>query len=153
MLKVCFLHLFLILPTCNKMHNDSLSIQYFNSGKTFQIVNYNNEELLKSIEGLIQNVEQRIQLIVSPKTIDATKNDSECTEITFNENITLKSKRLGTITMTKLLIPLSGKYVGDERSPSVIIFIANKDGYITGPLGCSNCLQYINDIKKAIGKP
>lgn len=150
MIRLLLFSLVFMIPTCNSMNDSDLSLTYFNKGKAIVIKEYEKEVLMDKITELISSLNQPISLIVTKELIDKIKNDDECLEIIFDRPTVFKLGNNRKMEISKLLIPLSGKYVGNEKSPSDIIFLGNNDGYITGPMGCKDCLGTVITIKKII---
>lgn len=142
---ILFFYFFII--GCKQMDISSFKILYFKNGQEIELDNYQSEKIIQNISKLFLGADQIIQQIVSEDFIKQVKEENEVIEISFTNVIELKSEKLGSYKIKKLLIPLSGDYVGNEEFPSVIIFAANDKGYITGPLGCSFGLEYIENIK------
>jgi hypothetical protein len=125
-------------------------IEYFKNGIKHELKDFNNLDVKKNILGLFNGTEQVIKLLVSEDFISDFIKNNEGIEVTFHEMTTLESKHLGKYKLIKLLIPLSGKYIGKESSPSVIIFVADQKGYFTGPLGCPDGYQFVIGLKKSL---
>lgn len=140
----------ILLQTCNQMDKSSYTINYFNNGEPIIIDNHNRDEFISNVTELFFNTNEVIRQIVTSDLITEIKKENECIEVVFDNLITVKSKKLGNFKIKKILVPLSGKYIGNQESPSAIILIANDKGYITGPLGCKNGLQYVEGIKRAL---
>lgn len=140
----------ILLQTCNQMDKSTYTIQYFNNGETVTVDCHIPNEFIANISELFYNTDEMIQLIVTQDLINSIKKENKCIEVVYDNLISVKSKKLGSFKIKKILIPLSGKYIGNQESPSAIIFIANDKGYITGPLGCKNCLQFVEGIKYAL---
>jgi len=124
-------------------------VKYIKKGESQVINNYDSNELLTNLQDLIYYSDEYISLYITTDIIKTVKS-VEAVEISFKKNTKIKSKHLGKYNISKILIPLSGDYVGDPGSPSVIIFLSNENGYISGPLGCSSGLQYTEKIKEAL---
>lgn len=102
------------------------------------------------INAILKNAVQPISLIVTPEYIEEIKGETECIEITFGKSRTFTIGNSTRTGIKKILIPFTGRLVGDENSPTAIIFIANESGYLTGPIGCTDCLEFIKDLKNLI---
>jgi len=139
-----------LFTSCSSVEDSSFTVEYFNKGEVILLDKYQEDDFAFNINGIIRATDERIQLIVTKDLITQLKEENECIEISFSKLLKVRSKKLGILRVEKLLVPLSGKYIGDELSPSGIVFIADEKGYVTGPLGCKNCLKYIKAIKKSI---
>ena len=125
-------------------------ITYYCQGKSERIADFDAEALSQNIINLISSADDKMRLYVSSDLIKEVKKENESVEIRFTSICAFESKLLGKYKLKGLLIPLCGKYVGDESSPSAIIFVANQKGYISGPLGISAGLPYVNGIRASI---
>jgi hypothetical protein len=66
------------------------------------------------------------------------------------KNPVSKSKDFGVLHFTKILVQFSREDNSHKISSSAIAYFADENGYLTGPIGCSNCKQYIMGIRNSI---
>lgn len=152
MLRIITTTIVLMMTTCSNPRGHIKSIDYFNKGEMSKVEEFDEDIILSGVKGLIKDANQTISMIVTPEFIEKIKNENECVEIVFDSPQTFHDNFLSETVIEKILIPLSGKYIGDIDSPSVIVFLGNKEGYRTGPRGCENCLMYVDKIKDAISR-
>jgi hypothetical protein len=77
MFKILFLSVFIVFMTCQTSDKPILKLNYINNGKISPVSIFNEEELLKNVNGFIFHLDQRIQLLVTTKTVNAVKESSE----------------------------------------------------------------------------
>lgn len=150
MLRIITTTLVLMMATCSNPRGHIKSIDHFNKGEMNHVEEFDEDIILSGVKGLIKEANQTISLIVTPEFIEKIKNENECVEIVFDSPQTFSDNFLSETVIEKILIPLSGKYIGNINSPSVIIFLGNRESYRTGPRGCENCLMYVDKIKVAL---
>ncbi len=73
-----------------------------------------------------------LRLYVDEERIASLKRTDTVLEIIFDKPTLLKSKEFGEFSVERVLIPMSGDFVGNAADPVITLFPAN-DGYLTGP--------------------
>jgi hypothetical protein len=143
--------LFLLLLTGCREEDKSMQIIYFEKGKTVEIDNQklNLQELNNILKSLFYSTDDMLKVRVDSTRIAEIMDIDSGIEINFKEPQQFNSKDFGSFNISKLLIPFSGDYFGNDESPVITIFAAEED-YLTGPLRNSNGLSEVKKIQKMI---
>jgi len=131
------------------MHNPEKcnTVEFVYSGKKLVISDYQIAELLKLVKTTFTECSDIYELIVTRKTIDDIRKDSSYLEICFNKNQEMSIGTFQKVKFTKLLIPLSGKFAGNDQ---LTFFFGNPD-YSSGPFvnkkGRSELIRKLESVK------
>lgn len=135
---------------CTK-NDTSFKVFYYQDNKTYN-VNLDKksmEEVYNLVKELAYNTDDMLKLIVTSSRIEELKNKETVIEVIFNNFIYIDSRVFGRIKAKKVLIPLSGDFIGGGTSLMTTIFYA-ENNYSSGPLRNSNGLPIVEKIKRII---
>ncbi|HZW39378.1 MAG TPA: hypothetical protein VFF33_08780 [Ignavibacteriaceae bacterium] len=135
---------------CTK-NDTSFKVFYYQDNKTYN-VNLDKksmEEVYNLFKELAYNTDDMLKLIVTSSRIEELKKKESLIEVVFNDFIYFDSKVFGKIKAKKVLIPLSGDFIGSGTSSMITIFYA-ENNYSSGPLRNSKGLPLVEKIKNII---
>ncbi len=123
----------LIGPACSAIPGP-LVMLYYRDGKEFRVpLNSADSATAESIvRALFAETSDMLRLYVDEERIASLKQTDTVLEIIFDKPTLLKSKEFGEFSVERVLIPMSGDFVGNAADPVITLFPAN-DGYLTGP--------------------
>jgi hypothetical protein len=108
-------------------------------------------DLIKTVENLLINADDMLRLAVEPEMINKMKKEERVLEIIYPNPIELTINRnRDTIHPDRLLIPLSGEFVGKNENPPATIFHGYPE-YSAGPYSNHNGLEGLNKILYDMG--
>ena len=92
----------------------------------------------KTAMTLLRNVfagtNDMLRVHVSEDLIEGIRKGASALEFAFDTPTEFASPGQGTYSLQRLLLPLTGDYAGSAQNPGVTVFMANDQGFITGPL-------------------
>lgn len=135
--------------SCNSLKDMNFKLYYYKGDSIDEIKN--SPEIAKKIEELIFETTEILKLLVSSERVEMIKSNETCIEVIFEKRIRVNSKKLGSFKIDRLLIPLSGDFIGTEKSPVITIFLGDKN-YMSGPLRNYNGLEKLNQLRLIIEK-
>jgi len=126
---------------------------YANGTKSEQQLTAPDQETVKTIIAeLFKGTSDMLRVRVDDDRINDIRNKERAIEIVFDELQTFKSKDLGSFSIRRLFVPLTGDYVGDAKNPSATLFPANDDGFMSGPLENPNGYNALLRLDSVITK-
>lgn len=135
--------------TCKSFQHKEKSrmVEFVYSGKKLVISDDQLAELLQVVKTTFAECSDVYVLIVTRKTIDDIRKGSSYLEISFSKNQEMSIGAHQKVKFTKLLIPLSGKFAGNDQ---LTFFFGNPD-YSSGPLvnkkGRSELIRKLESVK------
>lgn len=152
MLKLIFLLLLVFCSACKK-GDQAIRLLYFEKGSKAEIVLSENDLniVIRNVESLFLNTEDMLKLRVDSSTISGIISNASGVEFLFSKKHPFKSKEFGTFELNKLLLPFSGDFIGNEKSPVITIFPA-ANSYYSGPLRNPAGFVQVMEIRKIILK-
>ncbi|GEM_PF-2518887 len=85
---------------------------------------------------LFAGTNDMLRVHVSEDLVEGIRKGEVALEFQFDEPTEFASPAQGTYSLQRLLFPMTGDYAGSAQDPVVTVFMANDQGFITGPL-CS----------------
>jgi len=108
-------------------------------------------DLIETTEALLVTSDDMLKLDVDPELIKEIKKKDSAIEIIYPKSIELTSNYdKQTIYPDRILIPLSGEFVGEEENPAAIIF-HGYPAYSSGPYSNSKGIKELKEILQAMG--
>lgn len=108
-------------------------------------------DVINTAEDLLISADDMLKLIVHPELIQKIKREESVIEIIYPKPIELTSNYdKDTIHPDRLLIPLSGEFVGKGENPAAVIFHGYPD-YSSGPYINSQGLGGLKEILQRMG--
>lgn len=107
------------------------------------------KRVFQLITSLIEESDDVLRLMVTEDRINEIKENEESIEIVFNSKKEFESVQLGGESIKKILLPLTGEFIGSPEDPIITIFIGDDD-YFSGPLRNSIGYQKLMEIKSII---
>jgi len=86
------------------------------------------------LEDLFAGTEEMLRVHVSDETIDAIRKTDTAVEFVFDTPVNFTSRMRGTFAVRRLLLPVTGDYAGSATDPVTTLFVADEQGFISGPL-------------------
>jgi hypothetical protein len=129
-----------IFFNCTKDSHD-MQIYLYEKGEKIKLENssLNLSEINILLNSLIKNANEFVRLYMDEDRFEFLKKEESVVEFIFQESINILSNQLGELKFKRILIPLTGEFVGNEKSPNTTLFIgddkyfpepvSNKDGY------------------------
>jgi len=140
------------LISCKSGSIEMKITEYRNGGEKIIRTGEEDSKKINEIVGeLLALTDDMLRVYLDEETIASIKNQEYCIEITYMEKVNLNSAFLGTVTINKILIPLSGDYSSNEEGDSVL-FLIGEDSYTASPLTTSGGFKYIGEILEIIGR-
>jgi len=142
--------LLVLLIGCKKEMN-IMKISYYSNFKVQnpKLSEKQQEEILNLVTDLISSSDDLLRLAVNDATIDQIKENETSFEIIFEEYNVFTSDKLGTEKIKKILFPLSGDFIGNEKDPVITIFLGD-ESYFSGPYRNYNGLEKLFKIKELV---
>ena len=130
-----------------------MQIYRYDSGVKTKIDNssLNLDEISILLNTIIKNTNEFMRLYMDADRFKSLKNDESVIEIILKEEISVLSNDLGELKFKKVLIPLTGDFVGDENSPYVTLFIGDED-YFPEPINNQNGYKDLIKLKAELEK-
>jgi hypothetical protein len=91
------------------------------------------KRVFRLITSLIEESDDVLRLMVTGDRINEIKQSEESIEIVFNSTKVFESDQLGGESIKKILLPLTGEFIGSPEDPIITIFVG-EDEYFSGPL-------------------
>lgn len=108
-------------------------------------------DLIETAKDLLVTADDMLKLLVDPELIENIKKKDSALEIIYPKSIELTSNYdKQTIYPDRILIPLSGEFVGEEENPTAIIF-HGYPAYSSGPYSNSKRIKELKEILQAMG--
>lgn len=107
------------------------------------------KRLLQLVTSLIEESDDVLRLMVTEDRINDIKQVEESIEIVFSSEKIFKSDKLGGESIKKILLPLTGEFIGSPEDPIITIFVGD-DEYFSGPLRNSVGYQKLMGIKSLV---
>jgi hypothetical protein len=112
-----------------------------------------DQETVKTIIAeLFEGTSDMLRVRVDDDRINDIRTKERAIEIVFDQLQTFKSNDLGSFSIRRLFIPVTGDYVGDPTTPSATLFPADDDGFMSGPLGNPNGYNVLVRLDSIITK-
>lgn len=142
----------LVFCNCTKDSND-MQIYLYKKGEKTKLDNslLNPSEINNLLNSLIKNTDEFIRLYMDEDRFESLKKEESAVEFIFDEEKSIHSAQLGELKFKRVLIPFSGDFIGDEKSPNTTLFIGD-DKYFPEPLNNSNSYQNLLKLKAEIEK-
>lgn len=117
----------------------SFALTYYRDGKEIRVPRdkVNASGIENIVRALVAGTTDMLRLHVDDARIAALKQTDTVLEVVFEQETVLQSQGFGEVTVKRIVIPLSGDFVGSTADPVVTIFPA-ANGYLTGPLRNAN---------------
>jgi hypothetical protein len=116
-----------------------MQIYLYKSGEKIKIDNsaLNFAEINIQLNSLIKNADEFMRLYMDDERYELLKKEEIVAEFIFKEEIEIKSIKLGELKFKRVLIPLTGDFVGNEKSANTTLFIGD-DKYFPEPIKIQN---------------
>lgn len=135
-----------------KKKAETVKVIFYHQGKE-SVVNSEQSgfsDLIKTAEDLLITADDMLKLEVDPELIKAIKKKDSAIEIIFPKPIELTSNYdRQSIHPDRILIPLSGEFVGEEENPAAVIF-HGYPSYSSGPFTNINGIKELKEILQAM---
>ena len=137
---------------CTKDSNDMQIYLYEKGGKT-KLDNslLNLAEIGILLNSIIKNADQFMRLYMDEDRFESLKKEESVAEFVFHEEINILSNQLGELKFKRVLIPLTGEFVGNEKSPNTTLFIGG-DKYFPEPISNQNGYGDLLRLKQELEK-
>lgn len=107
-------------------------------------------DVINTAEDLLISADDMLKLIVHPELIQKIKREESVIEIIYPKPIELTSNYdKDTIHPDRLLIPLSGEFVGGGENPQAVIF-HGYPAYSAGPYTNSKGIKELKEILRTM---
>lgn len=142
--------LLVFLAGC-KEEKTILNVNYYIHGEVqFPILNVDlQKEILTLITTLVSNSDDILKLFIIDSTIENIKQNETSIEIIFKEHNMFTSEKLGAEKVKKMLLPLSGDFIGNAEDPIITILLGDEE-YFSGPYRNKNGFEKLMKIKNII---
>lgn len=142
---------FLLLFTAFTFLNctkDSIDMQIYlyEKGEKTKLDNsfLNLTEIVILLNSMIKNADEFMRLYMDEDRFESLKKEESVVEFIFQKEVVIVSNQLGELKFKRALIPLTGEFVGNEKSPNTTVFIGD-DKYFPEPI--SNKNGYVDLVK------
>lgn len=142
----------MISYSCKEKHQDVKVIYWHQGQETVLSSNLSGfMDLIKTSEYLLLTADDMLKLIVDPELIQKIKKEESAIEIIYSKPVELTSNYdKDTIHPDRLLIPLSGEFVGGGENPQAVIF-HGYPAYSAGPYTNSEGIGKLKRILLKMG--
>ena len=123
---------------CTKDSSD-MQIYLYKKGEKIKLDNssLNLSEINILLNSLIKNADEFMRLYMDEDRFKSLKKEESVVEFIFKNEINILSNHLGELRFKRVLIPLTGDFVGNEKSPNTTLFIGD-DKYFPEPISNQN---------------
>jgi len=130
-----------------------IKVIYFNAGKEYKpgISKADINKISLILQNLFSNCTEGLTLYINEDRIKEIKKNNSGAEIILRKETVFKTKSLGNYRINKIMIPFTGDFIGNEKSPIITIFGGQKD-YFTPALVNHNGLDKVKELEKIIKK-
>jgi hypothetical protein len=113
---------------------------YYQGGKAAEcrLSSADQEKALALLAELFAGTDDMLRVRVSEETVNRIRSGETALEFLFDEPHAFTSRTLGKYSVTRLLLPVTGDYAGPRNSSISTVLLANKEGFISGPLRSSH---------------
>ncbi|OGY21882.1 MAG: hypothetical protein A2126_00690 [Candidatus Woykebacteria bacterium GWB1_45_5] len=136
----------------SKTKESSLEMAVYNKGGRM-LVGINSpyfQQVQVEAEDLLVSADSGLFLLVTPETIKRIKEQESCLELIYSQPKTFTSSfNELEVKPDRLLIPLSGEFVGTKNN--VVIFIGDRKAYSSGPYVNSRGVSKLKSLLNAAG--
>jgi hypothetical protein len=136
----------LLLNKCNTMRNTDdktfLDADIFCNNSRLSISYDDSKDLILTVEKLLSECDDIYELLVTDKLIEGIKKDDDYLEIVYPEKREIRIGLIETISVYRLLIPLSGKFAASDQ----LSFFCGYPEYSSGPYIKNNGLKMLSDM-------
>jgi len=144
-MRILIILFFLVFYNCTDKSSNMQIFIYKDSHKS----ELNNSELnlnliSTTLNSMLKNTDDIIRLYMDAERYETLLSEEMCVEFIFKEEQIVNSSKLGELRFTRVLIPFSGDFAGNENSSNIMIFIG-LDEYFPEPL--SNSIGYKEALK------
>ncbi len=122
-----------------------MKIIYYKNGneQNLDTSKLDTKEILIKLKELSENTTQIMRVYISEERLEAIKKEETGLEFILGKEIIINSPVLGKYSVKKIFIPLSGDFIGNEKSPVITVFLGKDEYY---PEALRNMNGY-NDLK------
>jgi hypothetical protein len=135
-----FLLFFTVLTffNCTKVSND-MQIYLYKKGEKIKLDNssLNLSEINNLLNSLIKNANEFMRLYMDEDRFESLKKKEAVVEFIFKNEISILSNHLGELKFKRVLIPVTGDFVGNVKSANTTLFIGD-DKYFPEPISNQN---------------
>ena len=137
---------------CTKDSNDMQIYLYEKGGKT-KLDNslLNLAEIGILLNSIIKNADEFMRLYMDEDRFESLKKEESVAEFVFHEEINILSNQLGELKFKRILIPLTGEFVGNEKNLNITLFIGD-DKYFPEPISNQNGYGDLLRLKQELEK-
>lgn len=123
----------LVGPVCST-DSGPLVLVYYRDGKEIRLPRESIDPAFVegTIRSLFAGTTDMLRLHVDAERIASLKQTDTVLEVIFDKPTNIHSREFGELSVKRVLIPMSGDFVGNAADPVITLFPAN-DGYLTGP--------------------
>lgn len=153
-MRILIILFFLVFNNCTDKSSNMQIFIYKDSHKS----ELNNTELnlnfiSKTLYSILKNTDDIIRLYMDAERYETLLNEEMCVEFIFKQEQVINSPKIGELRFTRVLIPFTGEFAGNENSSTIILFIG-LDEYFPEPLsnssGYKEALKLKRDLEKVI---
>jgi hypothetical protein len=130
-----FLSLATFLFQCQGDSGEMKAIAYANGSAIDCILNASAQDSARALlQELFAGTQDMLRVRVSDESVDAVRRTDTAMEFVFNTPAPFTSRMHGAFSVRRLVIPVTGDYAGSEMDPVATLFVADDQGFISGPL-------------------
>lgn len=150
MKKIAALILIYTLFGCKETSN-KMVINYYINGNVRSIKpdDSDQEKVFGYLSDLYLNTTDRLRVHLGENRIQKIKESEEVLEIKIDSVISFISNQYGKTKADRILIPLSGEFIGNKHDQMITLLIGNGN-YNTGPLRNNTGYGKLMELKKVI---
>lgn len=137
---------------CTKDSID-MQIYLYEKGEKTKLNNslLNLTEIGVLLNSMIINSDEFMRLYMDEDRFESLKKEETAIEFIFKKEVVIVSNQLGELKFKRVLIPLTGDFVGNEKSPNATLFIGD-DKYFPEPISNKNGYSDLTKLKTELEK-
>ena len=120
----------------SSLAGEGMQVNYYRGGKMIPLVRERIDSIgiERCVRTIVRGTTDMLRLYVDTRRIRTLKETETVVEIVFNRGMEFESVQLGRFQADRVIVPLSGDFVGRDSDPVVTLFLASGAGVISGPL-------------------
>lgn len=102
---------------------------------------------------LFSGTDDMLRVRVTEQMVERIRSTETALEFVFDKPTAFTSRTKGKYSVRRLLLPLSGDYAASDKSSLSTVFVANEEGFISGPLRNSQARPLLQKLQVLLLPP
>ncbi len=151
-MRILIILFFLVFNNCTDK-SSKMQIFIYKGGNKSELKNseLNLDFISTTLNSILKNTDDIVRLYMDAERYETLLKEEMCVEFIFKQVQIINSSKLGELRFTKVLIPFTGDFAGNENSSNIMLFIG-LDKYFPEPLSNSSGYKEALKLKRELEK-